>query len=103
MANADTNPATEPRPSIALVRKAIKIQGHVVMHDQHGREMHIRSIEVSRGKWVTDHRTADLRGRIVVTRAGKIRLTQQALNIIKRSDEITAERERRHRVAMGRD
>lgn len=95
--------ATESRPNIALVRKAIKIQGHVVMHDQHGREMRIRSIEVVRGKWVTDHRTPNMRGRILVTRAGKIRLTQQAKGIIARKDEITAERERQHRVAMGRD
>lgn len=95
--------AADPRPSVALVRKAIKIQGHVVMYNSRGQEMHVRRVDVRGGKWVTDHLTESLCGYVMVSPIGKIRLTKQAIDIIARADEITAKRDAVLRAAGGRD
>lgn len=88
---------------LALIRRAIEIQGYLPVPGPRGTTLRVRAIRSVNGKWVTDHLTSDLRGYIKIKRASQDYLVQVAEGILAREDEILAERARCHRVAMGRD
>jgi hypothetical protein len=82
---------------------AIEINGHLPVPASGGKVLHVRAIKVVNGKWQTDCLTSSLMGYVTIRRASQDYLVQVAEGIIARRDEITAERERSRRVAMGRD
>jgi hypothetical protein len=80
---------------------AIEINGHLPVPASGGKVLHVRAIKVVNGKWQTDALTSNLMGYITIKRASQDYLVRVAEGIIARRDEITAERERSVKAALG--
>ena len=83
--------------SLKIVRKAIEIQGYIMVSVA-GRGMKCRKIDVIDGEWTTDIATVDLCGRVRIKKT-KHAIIEQARWIVANEEAIRAERSDRARAA----